>query len=106
MLLSCGVTTIGVDIAGPTHSLEGANGYIHIVGDVSEESTWDRAIQALNAGGHRSIGLVTSAAMLDVATLLDVSKRDIERSMKRVIICPLKSLLTTLRPAPTRVSTV
>ncbi|WP_372028432.1 SDR family NAD(P)-dependent oxidoreductase [Pseudomonas kurunegalensis] len=86
MLLSCGVATIGVDIAGPTHSLEGANGYTHIVGDVSEENTWKSAIQALTAGGHRSIGLVTSAAMLDVATLLDVSKKDIERSMNVNVI--------------------
>src|SRR5471030_1786419 len=82
LLVASGVATIGVDLAGATEELVGLQGYSHIAGDVSEEQTWDQVVAALKAGKHSSYGLVTSAAILDVGTILEFSKKDIERTFR------------------------
>lgn len=82
LLVESGVTTIGVDVAKATDDLVNLQGYSHIAGDVSEEGTWEQVVERLRAGGHSSYGLVTSAAILDVGTILEFSKESIERTFR------------------------
>jgi NAD(P)-dependent dehydrogenase (short-subunit alcohol dehydrogenase family) len=82
MLLNSGVSTLGIDISGPLPGLAAHSGYTHVTGDVSEEETWAQVLNDLSKNDHTSYGLVTSAAILHVGSLLETSKADIERSLR------------------------
>lgn len=71
-----------MDISPASVELSNRTGYIHVAGDVSEESTWKYVIGLFNEGPYGSYGLVTSAAVLPVGTLLETTKRDFERAFK------------------------
>ena len=79
-LIACGVTTIGVDIAPQPKSLDHAL-YRHVQDDVSNEKTWTAVADAIRALGPASVGLITSAAILDVGTILDFDRAALEKTM-------------------------
>ena len=68
-LVDCGVTTIGVDIAPQPDSLNNRL-YVHMQGDVSQDKVWAAVGDEIRKTNPASIGLVTSAAMLEVGTIL------------------------------------
>ncbi|MFK3724289.1 SDR family NAD(P)-dependent oxidoreductase [Pseudomonas monteilii] len=82
MLVGSNVTTIGVDISDAIAELEDRDAYTHVSGDVSEEKTWQHVVEILQSQDHASFGLVTSAAILHVGTLLNTSKEELERSLR------------------------
>lgn len=86
LLVSCGVDTIGVDLSEAAADLSGLPGYRHVAGDVAEESTWERVTAQINKDNPSTIGLVTSAAILDVGDILDFSKKLIEKTLNVNVI--------------------
>jgi NAD(P)-dependent dehydrogenase (short-subunit alcohol dehydrogenase family) len=79
-LVDCGVTTIGVDIAPQPDSLK--NGlYVHIRGDVTQDKVWTAVGDEIRKAAPASIGLVTSAAVLEVGTILEFDRAAIEKTM-------------------------
>lgn len=81
LLVASGVDTIGVDLAPKPEELSGLAGYRHIAGDVADEATWGSVVKAIEAKAPASIGLVTSAAILDVGDILEFDRRKIERTL-------------------------
>ena len=79
-LLKAGVKVIGIDLAGPPPALTGA-GYEHITGDVTSEEFWTTVEARLTALAPASLGLVTSAAILDVGAILEFDKAMIMRTL-------------------------
>ena len=79
-LVDCGVTTIGVDIAPQPDSLK--NGlYVHMQGDVTQDNVWTAVGDEIRKAAPASVGLVTSAAMLEVGTILEFDRAAIEKTM-------------------------
>src|ERR1700744_2936683 len=69
-LVDCGVATIGVDIAPQPKALEHKL-YRHAQGDVAEEKVWAAVITEINKAAPNTIGLITSAAILEVGTIIE-----------------------------------
>ena len=82
LLASCGVETVGVDLAGAQPDLAGEGSYRHVAGDVADGATWEAAVGPLRAAKGRSVGLVTSAAILDVGTVLDATPEVMARAFR------------------------
>jgi NAD(P)-dependent dehydrogenase (short-subunit alcohol dehydrogenase family) len=80
LLVANGVYTIGVDLSDGAAPLKGAEGYHHVAGDVTEEATWQAVVDRLKGSGHKSFGLVTSAAILDVGLVTETTKEQIRRT--------------------------
>jgi NAD(P)-dependent dehydrogenase (short-subunit alcohol dehydrogenase family) len=80
LLLAAGVRTIGVDVSPALPSLAAQAGYAHVAGDVATEDTWARAVAPIRTGTHASIGLVTSAAILDVGTVAEMTPTIVARA--------------------------
>ena len=79
-LVDCGVTTIGVDIAPQPDGLNNRL-YVHIQGDVSQDKVWAAVGDEIRKTNPASIGLVTSAAMLEVGTILEFDRAALEKTM-------------------------
>jgi NAD(P)-dependent dehydrogenase (short-subunit alcohol dehydrogenase family) len=80
LLTESGVRTIGVDLASAPDSLAGEL-YSHVRGDVTEEATWAGVADIITGENPGTLGLVTSAAMLNVGTILDFDKAAMEKTM-------------------------
>lgn len=81
LLVSCDVDTIGVDLSEAPADLSGKSGYRHIAGDVVQDGTWDKVTALINRDNPETVGLVTSAAILDVGDILDFSTKLIEKTL-------------------------
>ncbi|MBB4663194.1 SDR family NAD(P)-dependent oxidoreductase [Conexibacter arvalis] len=69
LLAAAGTRVIGVDLA----EVAEYDNYTHVRGDVTVQETWDRVLAALDAAGETGrLGLMTSAAYLEVGTVLDL----------------------------------
>lgn len=70
LLAAAGSRVVGVDLA----PVEEYANYTHVQGDVTAQETWDRVLAALDAAGADGgrLGLMTSAAYLEVGTVLDL----------------------------------
>jgi NAD(P)-dependent dehydrogenase (short-subunit alcohol dehydrogenase family) len=86
LLLEAGAATVGVDLAEAQPDLAGRTGYRHVAGDVADEATWVRAIEPLPRDGSRTVGLVTSAAVLDVGSVLDMTPVLMERAFRANVL--------------------
>ncbi len=82
LLLGAGVETIGVDRAPALHDLAATQGYVHVEGSVSDETTWTKVVAELDRSGTTSIGLVAAAAILDVGTIIETSRATLERTLE------------------------
>ncbi|MET2831402.1 SDR family NAD(P)-dependent oxidoreductase [Mesorhizobium shangrilense] len=80
LLVASGVRTIGVDLAPAPAELSNEL-YTHVQGDVSLEETWNGIASSVAATDPGTLGLVTSAAMLNVGTLLEFDKAAMEKTM-------------------------
>lgn len=78
-LVSAGVATIGVDLAAAPERM--SNSYVHVRGDVTEDPLWALVLAEVKKANPASIGLVTSAAVLEVGTILDFDRPALERTM-------------------------
>jgi NAD(P)-dependent dehydrogenase (short-subunit alcohol dehydrogenase family) len=81
LLAASGVDTVGVDLAKAPGDLAGVANYRHISGDVAEESTWQTVTRDIEARAPKTVGLVTSAAILDVGDILEFDRKKIEKTM-------------------------
>jgi NAD(P)-dependent dehydrogenase (short-subunit alcohol dehydrogenase family) len=79
-LVDCGVATIGVDIAPQPKALEHPL-YRHVHGDVTQDKVWAVVADEIRKAAPTSVGLVTSAAILEVGTILELDRAALERSM-------------------------
>lgn len=79
-LVDCGVVTIGVDIASQPKALEHKL-YRHAQGDVAEEKVWATVVAQIGKAAPRTIGLITSAAILEVGAILDFDRAALEKTM-------------------------
>jgi NAD(P)-dependent dehydrogenase (short-subunit alcohol dehydrogenase family) len=86
LLVECGVKTFGIDVAAASSELSGRAGYVHIVGDVSDEPFWDKTAAQIRATSPVSLGLVTSAAILDVGAILETTKAGMMRALNVNVI--------------------
>jgi len=69
LLAAAGSRVVGVDLA----PVQEYDNYTHVQGDVTAQETWDRVLAALDAAGDGGrLGLMTSAAYLEVGTVLDL----------------------------------
>jgi NAD(P)-dependent dehydrogenase (short-subunit alcohol dehydrogenase family) len=82
LLIEAGVNTIGVDLADAQSNLAEQALYRHVAGDVSAEATWAAVTAPLKAAGARSLGLVTSAAIVDVGSVLEATPALVERAFR------------------------
>jgi NAD(P)-dependent dehydrogenase (short-subunit alcohol dehydrogenase family) len=80
LLGECGVKTIGVDLGEAPKTVDGAL-YTHVRGDVAAELTWRDVMGVVEREAPTSLGLITSAAILDVGTILDADRPMMERTM-------------------------
>jgi len=78
-LLAAGVTTVGIDLGAAPAALAGA--YAHLQGDVTSEALWSEVSARIARQAPASLGLVTSAAVLEVGSILDFDRAAIERTM-------------------------
>jgi NAD(P)-dependent dehydrogenase (short-subunit alcohol dehydrogenase family) len=81
LLVASGVDTIGVDLAKAPADLDGRPGYRHVSGDVASDATWAKVVEEVEKSKPRLVGLVTSAAILDVGDILDFDKAKIEKTL-------------------------
>ena len=79
-LIESGVITIGVDVAPEPDSLK-SRLYLHVQGDVTQDRLWATVEAEIKKAAPASIGLVTSAAMLEVGTILEFDRAALERTM-------------------------
>jgi NAD(P)-dependent dehydrogenase (short-subunit alcohol dehydrogenase family) len=79
-LVDCGVTTIGVDTALQPDGLNNRL-YVHMQGDVSQDKVWAAVGDEIRKTNPASVGLVTSAAMLEVGTILEFDRAALEKTM-------------------------
>ncbi len=86
LLLEAGVATVGVDLAEAQPNLAAHAGYRHVAGDVADEATWGQATEPLPRDGSRSVGLVTSAAVLDVGSVLEMTPALMERAFRANVL--------------------
>lgn len=79
-LMSLGVDTFGIDLGDAPAALNGDR-YTHLKGDVVSDSLWSNVSDIIGKKNPASIGLVTSAAILEVGTILDFDKAALDRTM-------------------------
>jgi NAD(P)-dependent dehydrogenase (short-subunit alcohol dehydrogenase family) len=79
-LVANGVSVIGVDIGKAPDDLP-ADRYTHMKGDVTSEAGWTEIAAAVKSRNPKTFGLVTSAAILEVGTILDFDKAALDRTM-------------------------
>jgi len=97
LLLGSGSRVLGVDINAAPENLLTQSGYAHVQADVSAESTWRQVYAQLQADNPASLGLVTSAAVLDVADITEITPHMLER-MFRINITGTALAFKTLVP--------
>lgn len=78
-LAAAGVAVMGVDVGAAPAGL--ADRYTHMKGDVTSEANWAQIVAAVKSRNPKTLGLVTSAAILEVGTILDFDKTALERTM-------------------------
>jgi NAD(P)-dependent dehydrogenase (short-subunit alcohol dehydrogenase family) len=95
LLTAAGTRVVGVDLA----AVEEYEGYRHVQGDVTAQATWDRVVDAVGAAGPGRLGLLTSAAYLEVGTVLDLDldvwRRTYEINVIGTVLA-MKALLPTM----------
>ncbi len=79
-LLEAGVDTVGIDLGPAPGAVKGGR-YTHLRGDVTSDAIWADVSALVRARAPATLGLVTSAAILEVGTILDFDKTAIERTM-------------------------
>ncbi|PBC04213.1 SDR family oxidoreductase [Mesorhizobium sp. WSM3860] len=79
LLLDCGSKVVGVDLT--SSRLSEREGYIQVLGSVSDRSTWTKVKDAINSTSSGKLGLVTSAAILDTGFIPDTTPEIIARAM-------------------------
>ena len=79
-LVDCGVATIGVDIAPQPKALE-RRLYHHVQGDVTHDKIWAAVVDEIRKAAPARIGLATSAAILEVGTILEFDRAALEKTM-------------------------
>ncbi len=79
-LVDCGVATIGVDIAPQPKALERPL-YRHVQGDVTQDKVWAAVVDEIRKAAPARIGLATSAAILEVGTILEFDRAALEKTM-------------------------
>ncbi|MEY9380630.1 SDR family NAD(P)-dependent oxidoreductase [Rhizobium leguminosarum] len=81
LLIANGVATVGVDVADAQPDLETSPRYHHVAGDVGAEATWEKVVDYLRHSYVPSLGLVTSAAILDVGDVTEATLDVLSRAM-------------------------
>jgi NAD(P)-dependent dehydrogenase (short-subunit alcohol dehydrogenase family) len=81
LLASSGCTVIGVDLAGCPGQLTGATGYEHLAGDVTDRDTVESISRRIAVIDPGLLGLVTAAAVLDVAPAGETSDEVWQRTL-------------------------
>lgn len=79
-LATANVMVIGVDVGNAPDGLQGEC-YAHMKADVTSEANWNDIADSVKCRNPKSIGLLTSAAILEVGTILDFDKSALERTM-------------------------
>ncbi len=79
LLLENDAIVLGVDVA--ESELQGRERYIQVTGSIVEAKTWTTVLGKVRETGNTRIGLVTSAAVLDVGTIPESSEAMIEKTM-------------------------
>ena len=79
LLAEAGVVTVGVDIGAAPVVAKGD--YTHIKGDVTADAIWSELAAHIETQAPASLGLVTSAAVLEVGTILDFDRKALDRTM-------------------------
>lgn len=82
LLSDSGCHVIGVDIAPCPSELGGEARYEHVVGDVTDAATADHVRKRIDVTNPATLGLVTSAAVLDVAPAGETSADIWDRTMR------------------------
>ncbi|MDO8211903.1 SDR family NAD(P)-dependent oxidoreductase [Conexibacter sp. CPCC 206217] len=93
LLTDAGTQVIGVDLA-PVAEYPG---YTHVAGDVTAQETWDRVDALLGAAAPGRLGLMTSAAYLEVGTVLDLDP-DVWRKTYEINVLGTVLAMRTLLP--------
>ncbi|AUW46811.1 hypothetical protein CUJ84_pRLN2000268 (plasmid) [Rhizobium leguminosarum] len=86
LLVEAGVATVGVDLAAAQDKPRRARGVPSRRGDVAGEATWEKVVARLRYSGAKRIGLVTSAAILDVGTILEATPAIMSRALNVNIV--------------------
>src|SRR5260370_22397867 len=86
LLAERGVFTIGVDLNPAPQETSGLAKYQHVIGDVGHEATWEVVVAKVQTHNPRTLGLVTSAAVLEVGTILEARQRSIARTLNVNVI--------------------
>lgn len=79
LLNDSNVQVIGVDISQPNETLKSLNHYAHVQGDITNSETWSNVKSLLANSNYKRVGLVTCAAIVDVGSILEADKTDIDR---------------------------
>jgi len=82
LLLGTGAKVLGVDLNPAADDLTASPGYLHIRADVADATTWDAVCLQIEADQPPSLGLVTSAAVLDVADITEITPAMLERMFR------------------------
>lgn len=85
LLLESGVITIGSDRTEAPDDVVAHRGYTHVTGDVSDEATWLKIIAKISeqSGGKLgTLGLVTSAAILEVVSVPAMTRGSLMRLLE------------------------
>lgn len=80
LLVESGVRTLGVDLAEAPETLSDPL-YTHVKGDVSLEGTWEAIAASVADAKPETLGLVTSAAVLGVGTIMEFDRTAMEKTM-------------------------
>lgn len=94
-LIASKVKVIGVDL-GAAPDLGKAVGYEHVKGDVTSEDFWKSFAGKLEKSAAKSLGLVTSAAILDVGTIVEFDKAMMEKTLSVNIIGTALAMKTVI----------
>jgi len=84
-LIASKAKVIGIDL-GDAPDLGKVGGYEHVKGDVTSEAFWQTFSGRLEKIATKSMGLVTSAAILDVGTIVDFDKAMMEKTLSVNVI--------------------
>ncbi|MCB1487492.1 MAG: SDR family oxidoreductase [Bauldia sp.] len=98
-LAASGVKTVGVDVTGAAEDLAAAPGYTHVKGDVSDEATWQSVTTLPEVKNAATLGIVASAAILDVGDIVDLDKALFERTLRVNVVgtaLALKALIPVM----------
>jgi NAD(P)-dependent dehydrogenase (short-subunit alcohol dehydrogenase family) len=88
------VRTVGVDLSPAAEETKSLASYVHVAGDVGEERTWREALAVCKKGNPRKAGLVTAAAILHVATIVEETRSNIEKTLRVNIVGTALALQT------------